>query len=552
MKGMKNGAATTQPRTEEPEVRKYPILVLFSILGAVAIQNRIGIEPFLGGLLIAALLLIVLYRDILRYKPQYMRKEGMLVLLGVMIVGTVLAGRFFHFILLNLSKGVGFLPPEGAVFGIPIPAGAMLVTLLFDFHTAIVFSFIVSLLSGLWLNDAVFPVYAFIGSLTAAFSVIRCKKRSAILRGGFYAGVACTVTAAILLLFQGELFTTKAISGLIFAASVGANVAAAVSIFLPFLEYVFKVTTDISLLELLDLNQPLMKNLMISAPGTYHHSVIVGNLVESAAEAIGVNPLLARVSAYYHDIGKIRIPDYFVENQGGAANKHEKLSPHLSSIAIVSHVKEGIELARQHKLPQPIVDIIQQHHGSSLMTYFFQKAKDRYVDTHRAGEVHPEPGRHDTGPEPTEDEYRYPGPKPQTRVAALVMMADAVEAASRVLSDPTPARIAALVDRIINHIFLEGQLDECELTLKDISEIKRHFTYILTGILHKRIDYPGFDFGEEPKKAHTKETEQGMAGEPHLPQHAHASTDTEPPAKDPSRHPGPRKGFPGAPQALRP
>jgi putative nucleotidyltransferase with HDIG domain len=262
------------------------------------------------------------------------------------------------------------------------------------------------------------------------------------------------------------------------------------------LEYVFKITTDISLLELLDLNQPLMKSLMITAPGTYHHSVIVGNLVESAAEAVGVNPLLARVSSYYHDIGKIKMPEYFVENQSNAPSKHDKLTPHMSSMIIINHVKEGVELAKQSKLPQSIIDIIRQHHGDALITYFYQKAKGLAQENSTSV-----------------DEYKYPGPRPQSRVAALVMMADALEASSRVLNDPTPARIAALVDKIINHIFLEGQLDQCELTLKDISEIKKRFSYILTGIFHKRIDYPGFDFNDgnihkEPAKNDTTKLQE--------------------------------------------
>jgi putative nucleotidyltransferase with HDIG domain len=222
-----------------------------------------------------------------------------------------------------------------------------------------------------------------------------------------------------------------------------------------------------------------MKTLMITAPGTYHHSVIVGNLVEAAAEAVGVNPLLARVSSYYHDIGKIKMPEYFVENQSMAPSKHDKLTPHMSSMIITNHVKEGVDLARQYKLPQTIIDIIRQHHGNAVITYFYQKAKEL-----------------DHGNSPSEDEYKYPGPKPQTRVAALVMMADAVEASSRVLNDPTPVRITALVDKIINHIFIDGQLDDCELTLKDISEIKKRFIYILAGIFHKRINYPGFDFSD--------------------------------------------------------
>lgn len=500
MKDSKNGEAipsrvyppknkTTKEQGEKTGARKYALLIIFGLLTGLSIQTRIEMGTLVGGFFIASILLLILYRDILRYKPQYMRKYNMLILLGAMIVGTMALGRFFYYLLVNLTRGLGSLPVEGAIFGIPIPAGAMLVTLLFDFHTAIFFSFTVSLLSGLWIQDSLFPVYIFVGGLVASFSVIRCKKRSDLLRGGLYVGLANIITSVTLLLFKGELFTLKAASGLIFASSSILTVSAIVSILLPLLENFFNITTDISLLELLDLNHPLMKSLMINAPGTYHHSVIVGTLVESAAEAIGVNPLLARVSAYYHDIGKIRMPEYFVENQTGAVSKHERLTPHMSSMIIVSHIKDGIELARQYKLPQPVIDIIQQHHGTSLITYFFQKAKDLDIDR-----------------VPSEEEYRYHGPKPQTRVAALVMMADAVEAASRVLTDPTPARVSALVDRIINRIFLEGQLDECELTLKDIFEIKSRFSYILTGILHKRIDYPGFDFSKDA----TKDSDEGI------------------------------------------
>jgi len=496
MKDMKNGA---QKVSRKIDIKKYLLLIIFGFLSAIAIQEKAGLERFLGGLLAACLLLAILYRDLLRYKPAYFKNYNMLVLLGFMIASTLLLGRFFEYILANLARGIGLAPIEITLFGIPIAAGAMLVTILFDFHTAIVFSFVVSLLSGLWLNSAIFPVYAFVGSLTAAFSVIRCKRRSALLISGFYVGIINVVTASILLLFTGKFFPVNALPAVMFALSSGLSVTAVVSVMLPLLEYTFKVTTDISLLELLDMEQPIMKNLMITAPGTYHHSVIVGNLAEAAAEAIGVNPLLARVSSYYHDIGKVKMPEYFVENQSDSMSKHEKLTPHMSSMIITSHVKEGLELAKQYKLPQPIMDIIEQHHGTSLMTFFYQKAQ----------------GQRDEN-EPAEEEYKYPGPKPQTRVAALVMMADAVEAASRVLNDPTPARVTSLVDRIINHIFLEGQLDECELTLKDISEIKKHFSFILTGILHKRIDYPGFNFnGSAPKTPETqRQSNEGLYREP--------------------------------------
>jgi cyclic-di-AMP phosphodiesterase PgpH len=481
---MKNGIPKDKKKTLDFKSTLPRMLLLYvaSLFVSLSVMVDLSPERFLGGSFIAFVLLFILYRDIMRYKPSYINNYNMLFLLGLMIFSTLVIGRLFEYLLVNLSRGIGFISLDAAIYGIPIAAGAMLVTLLFDFHTAITFSFTISLLTGFWVQDAYFPIYTFVGSLTAAFSVIRCKKRSALLRGGFYVAVANVVIALIILLSKNELFTSKAFAAMSFAVFSGITVSSIVSVLLPLLEYVFKITTDISLLELLDLNQPLMKMLMITAPGTYHHSVIVGNLVEAVAETVGVNPLLARVSSYYHDIGKIKMPEYFVENQGGSPGRHDKLTPHMSSMIITSHVKEGVELAKQYKLPRSLMDIINQHHGNSLITYFYQKAKEQ-------------------GQEglPVEEDYKYPGPKPQTRVAALVMMADAVEAASRVLNDPTPARISALVDKIINHVFLDGQLDECELTLKDISEIKRGFTYILTGIFHKRIDYPGFDFGNGDK-----------------------------------------------------
>lgn len=481
MKDMKNAILKTLKA--ENGFKKILLLIIFSILTSIAIAHKFSFENLSGGFLIAGLLFIVLYRDIQRYKPAYLKSNNMLFLLGFMVFSTLVIGRFSGYILSRLADGFNVVHAESALFGIPIPLGAMLVTLLFDFHTALSFSFVVSLLSGLWLGDALYPIYAFVGSLTASFSVLRCKRRSVILRGGFYVSLINVITVSILLLFSGWFISAKLYPSVVFAFSSGISVIAIVSLLLPILEHVFKVTTDISLLELIDLEQPLMKNMMISAPGTYHHSIIVGNLVEAAAEAIGVNPLLAKVSAYYHDIGKVKMPDYFIENQSGSLNRHDKISPHMSSMIITSHVKEGVELAEQYKLPQPIIDIIQQHHGTSVVTYFYQKAKEF------------------EGEQFSEEEYKYPGPKPQTRVAALVMMADAVEAASRVLGDPTPSRITALNDRIINHIFLEGQLDDCELTLKDISLIKKHFSFILTAILHKRVDYPGFDFSRDRSKS---------------------------------------------------
>jgi putative nucleotidyltransferase with HDIG domain len=212
---------------------------------------------------------------------------------------------------------------------------------------------------------------------------------------------------------------------------------------------------------------------MIEAPGTYHHSVIVGSMVEAAASEIGANPLLAKVCGYYHDIGKVKKPLYFIENQTGGINKHDKLAPSMSSLILISHVRDGVEMAKKHKLGKVIVDTIKQSHGTSLISFFYDKAKRlKGADALNI------------------DDFRYPGPKPQTKEAGLVMLADMVEAASRVLSNPTPSRIQGLTQQLINRVFSDGQLDDCELTLKDLNNIAKSFNKILHGIHHHRIEYP--------------------------------------------------------------
>ncbi|MBQ7456158.1 MAG: HDIG domain-containing protein [Desulfovibrio sp.] len=243
----------------------------------------------------------------------------------------------------------------------------------------------------------------------------------------------------------------------------------------PIFELVFNYSTRFKLMELMSLEQPLMQNLMVQAPGTYHHSLIVANMVEAGAKAIGANSLLCKVAALYHDIGKTTYPDYFIENQFGGPNRHDKLAPSMSALILHSHVKKGVELAKEHGLGKEICDIIQQHHGTRIMQFFYQKAL-------KAGE------------NVTESEFCYPGPRPQTKESAIIMLADSVEASSRTLTDPTPARIKGHIDKIVKGIFAEGQLDESELTFKDLHYLSENFLRILTGIFHQRISYP------EPKK----------------------------------------------------
>ncbi len=249
---------------------------------------------------------------------------------------------------------------------------------------------------------------------------------------------------------------------------------------MPIYEFLFGLTTDIRLLEIADSNHPLLKEMIIKAPGTYHHSLIVGNLAEAACEEIGANSLLARVAAYYHDIGKIENADYFSENQPRQESRHEKLTPTMSCLIIINHVKKGIELAKKYKLNKKIVDMIPQHHGTSVMHYFYQRALEEIEDVEQI----------------QEEVFRYPGPKPQSKEAAVILLADSVEAASRTITNPTAAKINQIVRMVINNKFIDGQLDECELTLKDLHKIADAFGKVLAGVFHTRIS----DINKEEKK----------------------------------------------------
>ena len=269
----------------------------------------------------------------------------------------------------------------------------------------------------------------------------------------------------------------------------------------PILEIVFGYTTRFRLMELMNLEQPLLQELMLSMPGTYHHSLLVANLVEAGAKAVGANSLLCKVAALFHDIGKTAHPEYFIENQFGGANKHDKLAPSMSALILISHVKKGVELAENNRLGQEICSIIREHHGTRLMSFFFHKAVDM-------------------GENPRPEDYSYPGPRPRSKEAAIVMLADVVEASSRTLHDPTPARIAGHIDAILRNIFTEGQLDEVDLTFKDLYKLSLSFRRILTGLFHQRIAYPDSKAGAHEKngvKTPEKHKESGLTAEHGLP-----------------------------------
>lgn len=437
----------------------------------------------------------------------------------ILAIALMIFGSFFVFkIALIVSSNIGAafpaLSPSSYYYLFPFAAGAMMVRILLNSEVALVYCVMMAPLLGILFNSNMFVViYALLGSVVGAHGVRQCQDRSVIYTA---AGKLAVVNLAMGICFQtmaGALFTMQTLYVAAFAL-VGALLSAMlVSAFIPLFESLFHYTTNIKLLELANLNSPLLRDLMVKAPGTYHHSVVVGNLVEAAAEAIGANPLLARVSAYYHDIGKTAKPLYFIENMQGGENRHDKLSPHMSALILISHVKEGEAMARANRLGKPILDVIRQHHGTTLIKFFYEKAKNHAEATGQLVE---------------EQDFHYPGPKPQTREAGLVMLADAVEAASRTLVNPTPDRIQGMVQKLINRIFTDGQLDECELTLKNLHEIAKSFNKILCAIFHHRIEYPepvhkggnggkksdGHHGQEQPAPPHgSNQGHQGSSGE---------------------------------------
>ena len=373
-----------------------------------------------------------------------------------------------------------FHDPSVLYFGIPFAFGALLTTLLLDVNLGILTSLILAILAGVYYGDIDLAAYLIVGSLAGIYSIRQYKDRAAILKAGLTIGIVNILCLSSLdILRQTGLNFADVLDQLVLALLSGMLAAALASMLLPALEAIFKIVTDIRLLELSNLNAPMLRRLSVEAPGTYHHSLMVATLAEVAAESIGANSLLARVAAYYHDLGKLLKPEYFVENQSYGSNKHEEILPIVSFAIIASHVKDGLQLAKGIGLPQRISDMIPQHHGTRVMTYFYQKAKDAMNG--KAGEI-------------DEADFRYPGPKPQSKEAVIIMMADSVEAASRTLSEPTPALVQGMIDRLVDDIVRDDQCNECDITLRDVQHVKESFLKILTGIFHHRIDYPGYDF----------------------------------------------------------
>jgi putative nucleotidyltransferase with HDIG domain len=463
----------------------WPVLLAF-VLAAGTINDNVRAhwQEYLLGLtlILAVMLRIILQANMLRLgvKPghSYM---GDLALLSILLLSSALLTKGYQVFMSTVDLDWLQTSPDILALGAPFAAVPMLGAVCLGRRAGISLAIICCLSASiLWPQSSFELAFFHLGlSLYAVHLMSQGKSsRFRLVRSGFF----CSLAALPMLLGWAIMNFDSGLDGINFGLTglpmgllAGPLAGILATSLMPRLELCGFITDD-QVRAMASLDHPAMRDLMLTAPGTYHHSLVVSSLVEAAAREIGSDYLLAKTAALYHDIGKMKKPDYFVENQGSLPNRHDKLAPSMSALILISHLKDGVDLAAKYRLSRAIQDIIIQHHGTRLISYFYHKA----LEAAKTAGL----------PEPGADNFRYPGPKPQTREAGLVMLADIVEAASRSLSNPTPARLQNLVHQQISEVFMEGQLDECELTLKDLNHIGKLFNTILSGIYHHRIDYP--------------------------------------------------------------
>jgi len=427
----------------------------------------------------------------------FVRSSRLLLVFGVILVQ--LAATKLVLILCN-SGNYSFLRPETVGLIAPYAFAPLALSVLLGRNHGLYASVFVSLWSSILFGkvDAPLLVCGLISGFTAVYLTLQVRRRSRLIRAGLGVGVAIWLLSLTFgIIGPIDLFSSGGTDwkmiGIQSALAVGNGILTATIVggILPILENLFKITTDISWLEASDLNHPLLRRMTIEAPGTYHHSLVVANLAESAAEAIGANATLCRVCSYFHDVGKLVKPDYYTENMNFERNPHDDLAPTMSALIIIAHVKEGVDLALKHGLNRQIIDIIQQHHGTSMVYYFYKRALQQQDDARTGGKIMNL--REGDVPEVREETFRYSGPKPQTKESAIISLADMVESASRSLEKPTPQKIEQLVSELIGQRIADGQLVECDLTLADLNTIAERFRFTLMTMLHTRIAYPKQD-----------------------------------------------------------
>ena len=386
----------------------------------------------------------------------------------------------------NTSRSLSSMLP----FIAPYALAPITVSVLVGTSPAILSALIISVLFGIIQDNSIeFMLIAFLSGAVGSSFAANIRKRSKLVRAGLYAGLAASLTGFLIGIMNaypigliGQQFLMALIIGLL-TGIIAAGL-------LPVLEHLFKITTEITLLELTDFNHPLLRRMQIEAPGTYHHSLMVANLSENAAAAIGASPLMCRACCIFHDIGKLVKPDYFAENLRGTINPHDTQIPSMSALVIKAHVKEGIELARKHKLPRVIIDVIRQHHGTNLIQYFYYQAKQKKKNKANNQSEVQNPSRNKEINLVDESTYRYDGPRPAFKESAIIFFADGVEAASRSLKKVTQPAVEELIDEIFKDRIEDGQLDDCPLTFQELQKIRGSFVYTLLNMLHSRVEYP--------------------------------------------------------------
>ncbi|HZJ38781.1 MAG TPA: HDIG domain-containing protein [Chthoniobacterales bacterium] len=431
-------------------------------------------------------------------QPQtFLRSSRLLLVFGVIFIQLAIT----KLVLIVCNSGnYTFLRPETVGLIAPYAFAPLALSVLLGRNHGLYASVFVSLWSSILFGkvDAPLLVCGLISGFMAVYLTLQVRHRGRLIRAGFGVGVAIWLLSLTFgIIGPIDLFLPKGndwkMIGIQSALAVGNGILTATIVggILPVLEHLFQITTDISWLEASDLNHPLLRRMTIEAPGTYHHSLVVANLAESAAEAIGANATLCRVCSYFHDVGKLVKPEYYTENMNFERNPHDDLAPTMSALIIIAHVKEGVDLALKHGLNQQIIDIIQQHHGTSLVYYFYKRALQQQDDARTGGKIMNL--REEDVPEVHEETFRYSGPKPQTKESAIISLADVVESASRSLEKPTPQKIEQLVTDLIGQRIADGQLVECDLTLADLNTIADRFRFTLMTMLHTRIAYPKQD-----------------------------------------------------------
>ncbi|MFL6529870.1 MAG: HD family phosphohydrolase [Chthoniobacterales bacterium] len=493
----RRGANDMMHRLEHATGAKVLIIGTFAAGVGLLIFNGNLPEPtknFLVSLLFLGAAIVQLW---INQPKTFARSSRLLLVFGVMFI-QLAATKIILW--LCGSKLFEVLKPETAALLAPYAFAPLVLSVLLGRNHGLYAAVFVSLWTRMLFGgfDAPLLAASLICGFIAVYLTLQVRRRSRLIKAGFGVGVTLWLLAlAFGVIGPIDLFTPRAndwpmislqsaiavLNGIVTATVVGGV--------LPMIEHLFRITTDISWLELSDLNHPLLRRMTIEAPGTYHHSLVVANLAESAAEAIGANGTLCRVCSYFHDVGKLVKPEYFTENMNFERNPHDDLAPTMSALIIIAHVKEGVDLALKHDLNRHVVDVIQQHHGTSLVYYFYKRALQQADDARAGGKIMNM--REGDVPEVSQESFRYPGPKPQTKENAIISLADMVESASRSLEKPTPQKVEQLVTDLIAQRVADGQLDECDLTLAELNIIAERFRFTLMTMLHTRIAYPKQD-----------------------------------------------------------